>query len=422
MDSDEVKKQNEEKEMVKKLLAEYKRKVNKEIEKNFKEMEKDEKLKEGDIVLNVEQAQYLLDTVTKTKNRAFVRAKRGAAKNAREFPNHKWPILVPFSFDSTISSEMKAHIYKAVKLWNDNTCLNIVEDDEVSPRIQFTNIVGRGCSANVGMQSSEAYQEVDLEYPDCYCLGTMAHEIGHALGFFHEHERYDRDSFVWFYPDNVDPENHHAFQKGTTESSDNYKVPYDLGSVMHYGAKAFSINGQHTLVPRAEACRVTMNCDNDGFQNPDTCSTCICPQGYIGAKCQYVDTVGYAPVGIDNTCEGNILFATPNWQYINGQIGSKNLDSKTDYSYCHWQIFPDIGQIILIEVLDVGQVCGDGCTWGNTEIRTAENRGNTGIRLCCRSDLGSSGKLTITATNGYALISLYSFNNIQRFSINFRQY
>ncbi|KAL3095685.1 hypothetical protein niasHT_023360 [Heterodera trifolii] len=499
MDSEEVKKHNEEKEKVKKLLAEYKRKVNKEMEKHVKEMEKDEKLKEvlreieeaqakhpgekrkaaksiteinakhwdelyqGDIVLNVEQAQYLLDTVTKTEeNRALKRMKRGAITNAREFPNHKWSMLVPFSFDSTISSQMKAYIYEAIKLWNDNTCLSIVEDDDVSPRIQFTNPVDGGCKSSVGMQSSEAYQKVTLEYPNCYQLGSIAHEIGHALGFFHEHERYDRDSFVWFYPDNVDPANHYQFKKETTDSTDNYRVPYDLGSVMHYNAKAFSINGQYTLVPRAgasyintigqqlfpnisdyivvnkhycgleflpdgstintEACHVTMNCDNDGFQNPDTCSTCICPQGYIGAKCQDVDIGGYAPAGISNTCEGNILFATSNWQYINGQIGSHYFDSKIDYSYCHWQIFPDIGQIILIEVLDVGQVCVVGCTRGNTEIRTAENRGNTGIRLCCRTDLGSSGKLTITATNGYALISLYSFYNIQRFHIRFRQY
>ncbi|KAL3088533.1 hypothetical protein niasHS_009984 [Heterodera schachtii] len=165
-----------------------------------------------------------------------------------------------------------------------------------------------------------------------------------------------------------------------------------------------------------------MNCDNDGFQNPDTCTTCICPQGYIGAKCQEVDIGGYAPAGIANTCGGNILFATPNWQNINGQIGSSDFDSEIDYAYCHWQIFPDIGKTILIEVLGVGVVCGDGCIWGNTEIRTAANRGATGVRLCCRSDLGSSGKLTITATNGYALISLYSFSNIQRFHIRFRQY
>ncbi|KAL3088531.1 hypothetical protein niasHS_009982 [Heterodera schachtii] len=156
--------------------------------------------------------------------------------------------------------------------------------------------------------------------------------------------------------------------------------------------------------------------------NPDTCTTCICPHAYIGAKCQEVDIGGYAPAGITNTCEGNILFATPNWQNINGQIGSSDFDSKIDYAYCHWQIFPDIGKTILIEVLGVGVVCGDGCIWGNTEIRTAANRGATGVRLCCRSDLGSSGKLTITATNGYALISLYSFSNIQRFHIRFRQY
>ncbi|KAL3089363.1 hypothetical protein niasHS_007085 [Heterodera schachtii] len=256
------------------------------------------------------------------------------------------------------------------------------------------------------------------------------------------------------------PEKYFNFQKKRKESIDDYQVPYDLGSVMHYGAKMFSINGKHTILPLAgasyintigqsygpslsdynainkhycgleflqdgstintKACDVTMKCDNDGFQNPDSCSTCICPPGYIGAKCQDVDIGGYAPASINNTCEGKILFASSNWQNLTGQIGSRELSSKMDYAYCHWQIFPDIGQTILIEVLDVGEVCADRCLWGNTEIRTAANRGTTGVRLCCLSDLGSSGKLTITATNGYAMISLYSFYGIQRFDIRFK--
>jgi Astacin (Peptidase family M12A) len=61
-----------------------------------------------------------------------------------------------------------------------------------------------------------------------------AHELGHVLGFFHEHERWDRDQFVTIHYENI--------KAGRAEDYDwipktnwiESSLPYDYHSIMHY--------------------------------------------------------------------------------------------------------------------------------------------------------------------------------------------
>ena len=54
----------------------------------------------------------------------------------------------------------------------------------------------------------------------------------HALGFYHEQSRSDRDSNVNVLLQNVISGYEHNFQKHVTR---NKNIPYDYYSVMHYG-------------------------------------------------------------------------------------------------------------------------------------------------------------------------------------------
>lgn len=64
---------------------------------------------------------------------------------------------------------------------------------------------------------------------------AVIHEMMHAAGFYHEHTRPDRDEYVEIIWDNIQDGMESQFEKGDERSQDTKDIPYDYGSVMHYG-------------------------------------------------------------------------------------------------------------------------------------------------------------------------------------------
>jgi hypothetical protein len=144
----------------------------------------------------------------------------------------RWPDgVVPYEIDAALSATMVSRVEAAIQHWNDNTNLTLVERDGETDYVEFTT--GSGCSSSVGRQTGR--QTIHLA-SGC-STGNAIHEIGHAIGFWHEQSREDRDQFVEILIDNVQDDKTHNFDLHDDDGTD--VGAYDFGSVMHYPATAF---------------------------------------------------------------------------------------------------------------------------------------------------------------------------------------
>ncbi|XP_043921786.1 meprin A subunit beta-like [Protopterus annectens] len=109
-------------------------------------------------------------------------------------------------------------------------------------------IKGRGCWSYVG-NLHIGRQELSVG-SDCDRISIIEHEFLHALGFWHEHSRSDRDDYVIIMWDRIETGKEHNFQKYDENETSSLNVPYDYTSVMHYSKTAFQNGSEPTIVTR----------------------------------------------------------------------------------------------------------------------------------------------------------------------------
>ncbi|MCW2881448.1 MAG: astacin-like metalloprotease toxin 5 [Sphaerisporangium sp.] len=156
-----------------------------------------------------------------------------------------WPgDKVPYVLSPLLSPVAREAITQAMKDFHENTCIRFI------PRTQedsYLNIFpGNGCYSYVGRVGPMA-QDVSIG-SGCERKGIAIHELMHAIGFYHEHSRSDRDSAVTVHLENVIKGYEPQFQRLVPPQNRLFGV-LDYGSVMLYGKKFFSANGLDTLVP-----------------------------------------------------------------------------------------------------------------------------------------------------------------------------
>lgn len=154
------------------------------------------------------------------------------------------------------NATMRARIEAAIAHWEERTSLTFVERSS-GQRIVFKN--SGGCSSDIGVVAITGFdaQTVRLN-PDFCGLGTTIHEIGHAVGLWHEQARLDRDTFVRVDMGAVQDGRLHNFFTHVGLGDD--VGGYDYGSIMHYGCRAFVRDARDTIEP----LQAGVTCDDIG--------------------------------------------------------------------------------------------------------------------------------------------------------------
>lgn len=156
-----------------------------------------------------------------------------------------WPSgIVYYTTDPKFTSEQQDLINKAISHIEERTCITFIprKSSSNSKLLGKTLFIMRGpsCSGLVGYRRYGS----DL-YLQSYCfrkLGTVVHELLHALGIRHEHQRWDRNYFIHINYTNIRARHVKNFVRRSRSISyiTSAGLPYDYNSIMHYGPWAFA--------------------------------------------------------------------------------------------------------------------------------------------------------------------------------------
>ncbi|CAG9807550.1 unnamed protein product [Chironomus riparius] len=152
--------------------------------------------------------------------------------------------IIPYKISGSFTEDQTTMIKTAIEEIESKTCIKLVPHSSEKDFIIFNNDVS-GCWSKVGRGGGS--QTINLQSQCFKTIGTIIHEILHAVGLFHEQNRSDRDDFIEIVTENIRKKSLVNFQKFIPNIYDAEESLYDYESILHYSPYAFSINGKQTI-------------------------------------------------------------------------------------------------------------------------------------------------------------------------------
>ncbi|XP_042912751.1 astacin-like metalloprotease toxin 5 [Parasteatoda tepidariorum] len=165
-------------------------------------------------------------------------------RNAVPRDSQLWPgAVVPYVISPELEY-LREEIRNAMKHIEDHSCINFVERSYEHDYVKIFRHTG--CYSNWGRIGRE--NQLSLGY-GCENFGIIVHELMHAIGFEHEHNRSDRDEYLTINWENIQPDWYYAFRKLHPEEN-RLLTEFDFSSIMLYGSKSFAKEWTHSMVAK----------------------------------------------------------------------------------------------------------------------------------------------------------------------------
>ncbi|XP_025846999.2 meprin A subunit alpha [Vulpes vulpes] len=159
------------------------------------------------------------------------------SRNGLRDPEARWKFPIPYILADNLGLNAKGAILYAFEMFRLKSCVDFKPYEGESSYIIFQKF--DGCWSEVGDQ--HVGQNLSIGQ-GCDYKAIIEHEILHALGFYHEQSRTDRDDYVNIWWDEILPGYEHNFNTYDDTFITDLNTPYDYESLMHYEPFSFNKN------------------------------------------------------------------------------------------------------------------------------------------------------------------------------------
>ncbi|XP_038589680.1 bone morphogenetic protein 1-like isoform X1 [Micropterus salmoides] len=283
------------------------------------------------------------DESARSKRAADRKTLRRRRRAATSRPERVWPDgIIPYVISGNFSGSQRAIFRQAMRHWEKHTCVIFTERTTEESYIVFT-YRPCGCCSYVGRRGGGP-QAISIG-KNCDKFGIVVHELGHVIGFWHEHTRPDRDEHVSIIRDNIQPGQEYNFLKMEPGEVDSLGEVYDFGSIMHYARNTFSRGiFLDTILPRY---------DVNGVRPPIGQRTRLSKGDIAQARKLYK----CARCG-DSLQESAGNFSSPD--FPNGYSA---------YAHCVWRISVTPGEKIVLNFTSMDLFRSHLCWYDHVEVR-----------------------------------------------------